>query len=275
MKRISCKYCGKEVNLEKFLTCFYCTACGQKNEIKLDLDEKQININNDKYIKSKSNLHKAYVGRNISEIMENCHKVLEICPDDFFADFLLSYCYFRKGNNLRLKNFFKNFTFNDITEEELKIILSEITKDNFLYEEKCEFINKLYDHGLNVDEYLSYCQNDKTKEKKEKNSIFDKLFKLVNNISFVISLCLLVVLILTINNNFFTVYCVISVIVLIINQFLIIKNNYSMIQVILTIFFSFAVYVCVRLLLSLIISKSYQEHNGISFKKVFMGEVKK
>lgn len=273
MRRISCKNCGKEVNIDNYSTFFYCTACGQKNEISIDLEENQIKYNNDKYIKLKANLHKAYIGRNITDIMENCQKVLEICPNDFFADFLLSYCYFKKGNNLRLKNFLINFTYNDVTEQELEIILSEITKDNLLYEEKYKFIIKLSDYGVNVDKYLAYYH--KEKKEKEKPSIFDKLFKLVNNLSLIISICIMLILGLIIDNDVFEIYIFISIVVLIVNNIIINKNNYSIIQVIFTIFFSFAIYVCVRLLLSALINKSYQDYREINFKKIFYGGVKK
>jgi hypothetical protein len=266
MEKIICKNCGKELILEGANTFIFCSACGTKNEIKVELNENDVNKNKDMLIKFKANLHNAYIGRNINEIMEYAHKVMDLEPNDFLANFLVAFCNYKRGNSNKIIYFMANGSFEDASENEIDISLKEITSDRQLYNEKCKYIKRLQENGQDVDKYLFYLDVS-LKNKTENKGKIEKLATTINNVSLLVSFVVLFVMGLVVNATFIFLAVAAGICGL-----LVIKKGFDKKMLIVLLILSIGLYPLTRLLVCGMLYSSYHEEYKCSLKQLFFTE---
>jgi DNA-directed RNA polymerase subunit RPC12/RpoP len=179
LKTIICPNCGSPIEVPEYAVSTFCQACGSKVVVQQNKQQTPL----DAYEKSKKLLMNAYISRDINDIMNYSKAVLEVNPNDFFADFLYAYCLLRKGNNNMMMHFFKNATFFNVTDEELDIVLTEITRSQNYYVEKCEFMRRALGAGLNISKYDYYLNLGAEKEAKVQDERFVIALQNVNKLS--------------------------------------------------------------------------------------------
>ncbi len=258
MKKCICNNCGYETDIEGFSKVFYCPACGSKNEIKSGLDDVHETIENVNVERYKIRLRNAYTGRDIKTILLYCEKIMDICPNNFFANFMFSYCHLRQSNNRYMLDFFVNGHLDDATKDEVEIVMKEITRTYNYYDQKVVLINRLIEAGFDVSSYNSYLEQ---KQKKQSTKKVNPDFNNTNANSTIVSSIFLALIFLSnlFNPNsfsgFINFFNLVSLVYLIVNYFVVKKNGFGKISIILSIFLTYGIYPVVKLIFSYFLSK--------------------
>ena len=249
--RIVCENCGKNIEITSYRSTVFCPACNSKIEAKNSLSEDQTRLNDDNYLKAKTNLMEAYIGRKIDEIMFASKDVLRIVPDDFWGRFLYAFCMSKRGNNQYLISFFQNCNLSLASDEEINLVLKEITSSTDLHNQKCEFINKLEECGIDTAEYSFYYQQKKTEIKENVKTQLDDIAGRAGLLTTTISIIVFTLIMLFSSSSFWAIFSLIALIYLIINQIIIYKTGYSSALFLVSLFLTLGIYPFVRLIITL------------------------
>lgn len=276
---IKCKNCGKEYDSNEYRSKFFCMACGSLIEVKSEINADYDNIIKEEARKAKILLKNSYISRVADEIISSADKVLQLIPDDFFANFLKSYCYFKRNYGLSLVNFFITYNLSGASSEEIEIVLNEITSDTKLFENKCEFIKSLEENGVDISKYLFYFDTLNIQEKENKRNSMKGFTNVINIIATILSLLFSEIIIAILASSFgksgtelYLTLRTICILFLLIQVFIVWKKGFNKVFFIFSCIFSLLTYPAARFLLTFFIKNTYKERK-YDFKEIYFYEV--
>ena len=274
--RVICPNCGSEVEADKFSVAVFCESCGGKIIIKKDKNDES-----SEYEKKKALLRKAYETRDISDITVRAKDVMEIYPNDFFANFLYAYCLLRRGNNNGMLNFFANAEVDAASEDEIEIVLSEITRSRNYFEKKKALIERIEASGFNTAKYSDYLNPVETAQKPNENvnsELYVKACKKLNRVSAIwygFSVIFVLILIGIISGNttmtsfeILVAEIAITAVITILSP----KFGYNGVFLLVSLIISFGVYLVIRAIVAYSVYSMClrKQGKGITYKSLFM-----
>lgn len=273
--KVICPNCGSEVEADKFSVVVFCESCGGKILIKQDKNDDL-----SAFEKKKLLLKKAFETRDISDIISRAKDVMEDSPNDLFANFLYSYCLLRRGNNNSMLHFFENADIGSATEEEMAIILTEITKSRNYYEKKKAFIEKASASGFDTENYAYYLNSETGSVSETENSeLYVSSCKKTNiNCAILYSLLvsfvvIVIVGLITGTTDMNSVKIVIAeIIVMAVITVLSNKFGYNWLCLLGTLIISLGTYQVIRLIVAYAVYSSClrKQGEGISYKSLYL-----
>lgn len=272
--KVICPNCGSEVEADKFAVAVFCESCGGKVVIKRDKNDEI-----SEFEKKKVLLRRAFETREVSDVMSRAKDVIELSPNDFFANFLYAYCLLRRGNNNSMLNFFNHAEVSSATEEEMDTVLSEITKSRNYYEQKKTFIERVAASGFNIVNYLEYLKLVEKEDKGNNGELYISACKKLNiNCAilyglFVTLAVIVIAALITDTKNIVFIEIVISELAAItVLTFLANKFGYNGFCLFATLIVSFGTYQIIRAIVTYsIYSKCLRQQGvGITYKSLYM-----
>lgn len=274
--KVVCSNCGSEVETDKFSVAVFCKTCGGKIVVKRDKNDESAEFDRKKLL-----LRKAFETREITDIIVRAKDVIEMSPNDFFANFLYAYCLLRRGNNNSMLNFFAKAEVSSASEEEMDIVLSEITKTRNYYDRKKAFIERAENSGFNILKYADYIKPEEQAKPKENSDLYFAAAKSLDKncavfyIAFLAFILFISLIINFINGNFDPYMLVVFVLGTIFTVAITVMSGYfgfNAVMVLITLIFTFGIYLIIRMVAAYsVYSRCLREGgNGITYQSLFM-----